>query len=507
MRRGLWVLLIALLLTFSGGCAVFHPYVRPDSAKRSDESLAAAIEYATAAKDRYMAAQNAYAGTATIIPYVALPLAAAGLGLGMTGGSTVAITALGLATGTSVAAGVWVQNKPREMAYNLGYQAVNCLLQSVEPFQAAATRDFHDAVFGDGTISPRKRSLAEARANLQGEIARLRGLIGADPVLTAYANEADKLYKETAPIQAAGEQLAGAASGVARNLVNNVDAVVGKINNAIRETTPNVQAISATIAGLSVLQPASMPSPPTPKSPSLDRVQQVPVSSEVNQALAAVVDAVERVAALATTVNAAIIKSQKTQDVPTLASCLQIPDSFSVVVRPAESSITMKQGITRRVAFSGGKGPYFATVATGPKNTSDLTTSAKMDGGYFVEVVVSKTCPTTTNDQPYKIHISDALGTGGDIAVTVEAAPPELTAKPGEIQIDATKDQTIAVVLTGGKAPYRAVVSGAANVTANAAAGKTDTFDVTVKKNATEGSVVFIDDSHPPLRADVPIKK
>src|SRR5207253_573501 len=101
-------------------------------------------------------------------------------------------------------------------------QAVNCLLQSVEPFQAAASVEFHDAVFGKA--NPRKKSLAEERANLSGQIARLRLTIeaaGLQPaqkkVVSDYAIEAENFAKDTAEVQMAGEQLAGTASGVARN--------------------------------------------------------------------------------------------------------------------------------------------------------------------------------------------------------------------------------------------------------------------------------------------------
>jgi hypothetical protein len=156
------------------GCAIFLPYVYPSANNRSDESLAKAIAYANDAKAQYLTAQNAYCGTATIIPLVAIPLAATGLGLGITGTTGAAVTALGLAAGTSVAGGVWIQNKPREMAYNLGYQAINCLLQSVEPFQAAASDDFHLAIFGSATTTPPTPSLGELRALLFAQIQQLR---------------------------------------------------------------------------------------------------------------------------------------------------------------------------------------------------------------------------------------------------------------------------------------------------------------------------------------------
>src|SRR5438132_426751 len=112
---GLSIALVSALCL--SGCALFLPYVHPSAGARRDASLADAIAYANDAKNEYMKAQNAYAGTATIIPYIAIPLAAASLGLAITGTTGAPVTALGLAAGTGVAGGAWIQNKPREMAY------------------------------------------------------------------------------------------------------------------------------------------------------------------------------------------------------------------------------------------------------------------------------------------------------------------------------------------------------------------------------------------------------
>jgi hypothetical protein len=501
-----------LLILCLGGCAVFLPYVHPKAGSESDASLAKAIAYANSVKSDYLTAQNAYAGTATVLPLVAIPLAASGLGLAMVGTTGAAITALGLAAGTSVAGGVWLQNKPREMAYNLGYQAINCLLQSVEPFQAAAADDFHRAVFGDRKTTPPSLSLAELRVRLEAQIEKLRiaASTQAEPaksIYLDYVQDARLYLKDTGDIEAAGEQLAGTASGVARNLVNNVDAVVGKINNAIRETTPNVQAVAATIAGLNVLQPTAMPKTGAAAPPTVQIQRQgVPASPIVTiPEFDQVQVTIQSVASLTTVIRTAITKSQYTKDTPTIASCLQIPDSFSLVVRAAESSISIKQNSTRRVALSGGKGPYSATVASGPPKAADLAAVAKMDGGFFVEVAASQTCPPVGTDKAYKIHVSDATGTGTDIAVAVEAAA-NLTASKTEIVIDSNTDQAIPIVLSGGKPPYSAVVSGSTNVTATADPNKADTFTIAAKKNATPGNVVFVDSSPSPLSVAVQIK-
>src|SRR5207245_2577816 len=145
-------------------------------------------------------------------------------------------------------------------------------------------------------------------------------------LLNAYADEAMKYRQDTQTLQIAGEELGGIAAGVARTLVNHVDTVIGKINNAIRETTPNVQAVASTIAGLSVLQPKAMPSPSTPKTPDAPPKVTVPTPGppargRTEEALENVKTSIQAAAPLAAIVRAAVVKSQYTKATPTIASC------------------------------------------------------------------------------------------------------------------------------------------------------------------------------------------
>jgi hypothetical protein len=520
MRRSLRLLSVVLcpLLLASCSSALFAPYVRPDPAKRVDTSLAHAIKYANDTKDRYLSAAQQYAATSTIIPYVAIPLAAAALGMGMTGTTGAPITALGLGAGTAVAIGGWSQNKPREMAYNLGYQSITCLLKTVEPLQPAAAGGFQQAVFGAPSDPG---SFAAARIQVRLAIARLESAMDVhgiqDAPLRDYIQSVKDYVEKTERLVADGEQLAAMASGVAANLVNNVDVVVGKINNAIRDTTPNVQAVAATISGLSVLQPSALtdlqkrdvPDPPTPGAaergdPGLGRIAKRDAREAVRLALSDLDMAVRQLADRATVIRVAVIKSRTLKDVPTLSSCLEIPDTFSVVVRLAETSVTLKQGTTRRVAIAGGKGPYVATVTLGPAKAEDLAAKTAMNGGFFAEIAASAECPPGA----YRVRVTDALGLGADVSVAVDAATPPVTASVTELEIDPAADRAVQVTIKGGKPGYSASILQATGVSATPKAGSEGVFDVAIKSTATPGSILFSDSSAPPkLTVTVPVKK
>src|SRR5262249_10201678 len=73
-----------------------------------------------------------------------IPLAAAAMGLGVSGGHTTQILALGLGGAAAFGTATWLSNRPRTAAYVAGYKAVTCAQQAVTPL---AQRDIFDETF------------------------------------------------------------------------------------------------------------------------------------------------------------------------------------------------------------------------------------------------------------------------------------------------------------------------------------------------------------------------
>jgi hypothetical protein len=145
-----------------------------------------------------------------------------------------------------------------------------------------------------------------------------------------------------------------------------------------------------------------------------------------------------------------------------------------------------------------------AIVSAGPATPADLVASAKMDGNYFVEITTSNTCPPTEATKPYKIHVTDAIGTATDITVSVVARDADkLITSPAEI--DSTKKGRTPVIIKGGKAEYKASAKGD-GIQVKPTVDKEGKFEVIVDKEKASGSVDFTDSSDPPLKVNVPIK-
>ncbi len=240
------------------GCAVFIPTVAPktDRPTKLPVSLQQGIDYAESAKDAYQSALRQYGLIPNVLALTVIPLAAATLGFGLTGANTKTITELGLITGAGLALGGWFQNKPRERVYNTGFQAVTCLLQSIKPLRLAEPDTFKAAVVGND-------SLTKHRAELDAAIEALLPYLPPDQRLTTeqqkklveLIQEGRDKYSSTDAIQKDGYKLYVAVEGAGEDLVQSVDQVVGKVNAAVLETEPDVQALSSVISNLKVVKP------------------------------------------------------------------------------------------------------------------------------------------------------------------------------------------------------------------------------------------------------------
>ena len=135
--------------------------------------LEEAIAYAESAKKAYQRALSEHTLLPNALPWIAIPMAAATLGLSISGTSGDPITALGLMSATGLALGQWVQNKPREALYNVGFNTITCLLQSIAPLPLIDSLALERAFTGHDSLRARLGKLAENLERLKSQIANV----------------------------------------------------------------------------------------------------------------------------------------------------------------------------------------------------------------------------------------------------------------------------------------------------------------------------------------------
>ena len=115
------------------GCSVWNPHVTWTREGGDEVTLAQAINYANRAKDAYKVAIGDQAVLTSGLGLGLIPLSAAALGFGIAGGSSDAVTALGLTGAAGYAAGTWLSSKPRQRVYIAGIKAMTCAVDAMIP--------------------------------------------------------------------------------------------------------------------------------------------------------------------------------------------------------------------------------------------------------------------------------------------------------------------------------------------------------------------------------------
>ena len=105
------VIVVMVMLVFTG-CSVVNPYVFPDKPKPDvlrgkGVPMDDALRYSSEAKDKYRGALRDQATLQSLLGIGLIPLSAAAIGLGATGGNPQAILALGLAGASGFGTGAW----------------------------------------------------------------------------------------------------------------------------------------------------------------------------------------------------------------------------------------------------------------------------------------------------------------------------------------------------------------------------------------------------------------
>lgn len=484
--------------------------------------LEEAIAYAESAKKAYQRALSEHTLLPNALPWVTIPMAAAALGLSISGISGDPITALGLTTAAGLALGQWVQNKPREALYNLGFNAITCLLQSIAPWRFTDSGALRAAFMGERSLGAQRAKLAEDLEVLQSWIEGAEGKRGPptkdvtrERITAAIAlrQRGKEMFSKTEATNRDGYKLYVTVEGAAYALVQNVDQVISKVNTAIRDTQPSVQALASVVRGLGVVQPdalkdikggkvPSAPKAPAKKEEGLEKQEELIPEGGVERDIAEVartaasvqqqIDAVQGVAA------------------PSVATCLAVADTPGVVLRLSPpGDVELTQGETRRIATTGGKPPYFPAWLKGPKKgpqgNDEITATRVMEGSAFY---IELTAAATALPGEYELHISDSSTAETSVKVTLNGKKEPLAVKPTVISLRPKARDT--VVITGGDHErYKVLVVPDGVVTAKLGPydpQKGQELIIEAGEEPKECRVVIVDESQPDEARIVTVK-
>jgi hypothetical protein len=247
------VVLVAGVLT--SGCALVNPHVRWTSpVDPVPKTITDGIRYADAAKDAYKGALGHQSKLASWLGIGLIPLGAAALGLGMTGGSPAAVTALGLAGAAGFGTGTWLQSRPNQRAWVAGYNATTCAVEAVRPLLYVEwNRDAIDKATTalDVAIAKLDTSLGKARAELLRVVAERstplddRRDLGRDRVA-----EAASLRTAAFEARRKAEQMVQEAATGGISLKEAVDRISGQVSAQLVEAGPDLQALAGIVRGL-----------------------------------------------------------------------------------------------------------------------------------------------------------------------------------------------------------------------------------------------------------------
>ena len=251
---------LALLVT---GCTLVNPHVKwppPTTPPRqaSQVDLDYAIDYADNAKAAYRKALGNQSKLTSWLGVGLIPLAAASLALGITGGPPAAIAGLAATGAAAYATGTWLSSKPAQRAYVAGYNATSCAVSAVVPLVDVNNRRgaIEQAISSvDAHVAGVETALGEARARLTTvtERYRLRPPGDVKQLMDATGREIDaarELVTAAGDTRTKARKMLHEAAVAGLDLKEAVDRIAGQVSAALVETGPDLQTLAAIINGL-----------------------------------------------------------------------------------------------------------------------------------------------------------------------------------------------------------------------------------------------------------------
>jgi len=459
------MIIVAVALT---GCSLVNPYVFPEGSqaekfRAKTVPMDVALEYSATAKDRYREALRDQARLQSWLALGLIPLSAAAIGLGATGGSPHAVLALGLTGASAFGAGVWLSNKPRQLAYVAGIKAVTCAEDAVAPLDVSGTvrNELDTNVKALGTELPilqtatdkvaalAAAAAAEAKA-VQSKKPVLAGTADALGALASAARDevdvARSLASSAREARSSGVALQRVLDGAGRELVNAVNKIADAVDGLITETQRDPQTLTTIISGLGgafksfTTVPEGLkgtsPAGQAPKSrPEGDvNVKELLTPDEQTQRDALVArtkelnDALTSLRASVTTVGRArqIVADHVNSilnDTPVqkLKSCgVNAGDLVTALTVEPAQPIHVKKSAATSFTIKGGLSPYGASLVSG---AAGLTVTQAAVFSPAVNVVTTKDTPAGS----YVVNVSDGAGHQLSVTLIVDAGDAPAT--------------------------------------------------------------------------------
>jgi len=392
---------------------MINPYVKIEARPNSHPvPLNTAINYANNGKDNYAEALGEQAEFNSYLGIGLTALGASALGLGVVGtGSTTAITVLGLTGASAYGIGSFLENKPRQRAYILGYNAINCAIEAVLPLNVNSSlnyKHFSQALNG----ADAEEGLLSHIENTEKAISKVRR-ITATASISRSISAAESLVETAKIAYSNGVNLDLKINNSGNALITAVDRIVGQVNDSINANQADLQSIMTIIGGLGGMYsqfttvPQSMVSASDIKSVSEVLIESTTPQQQLNKALNKLLNSAAALSRTSQTVTAFVNAIVAEKPIEQLKICGVNPDEIaaSIEIDPAGviDFIKGKGGSVGRI-IQGGTSPYSAAIVS----SSAKGISVKQSIPFAPMFVVEATPEAEVGD--YSIYVTDGSG-------------------------------------------------------------------------------------------------
>ncbi len=425
-------------------------------------ALPGAIEYGNTLREDYYDAVGDQSKLKNGLALTLIPISAAAVYLGITGGSTEAITGLAVAGASGLGIGSFMLSDARQTAYLSGSTTLGCAIVRSAPY-LIRPQDFYTLQGAvDGLVIDRAKLTTDV-SNLKMLLAQYAGESQLTPDTKAAAEAvisvADPLLVAAEGASSSGATAVSKIEGAGPALYGVVDDIRDKVSVEILKTEPDITAIAAIANGLSpatkgLINSFAPPAPASTKATGTDKDG----GSVKTESIMLTPTGDQQVAAATAEVNAALLPVQqrvfqiqpfvsRMHDMETqLGALTDCPfkklDNAGFSIDPATPDIAMIVGATYTLQATGAIGNITAQVIGNgdPAGLSSETTGS--GSGLRVTITAKKV-------GSYQVSLADASGKNSKV-LNVTVTAPKMAIAPADREItmklsDATKTKVLTV--------------------------------------------------------------
>ena len=478
------VVIVAVIVSMMG-CSFSSPFVtrnitvpgawppsgepRPATPGKAP-TLEEAYIYSADVKYAYRTAVRDQAKLETLLAVGLIPLTAAAIGVGATGGNPDLVLALGLTGAAALGLGNWLYNKPRQLAWVAGLKAVTCAEDALAPLNISpemsaalsshvtalreAVRGLEESIAKLETEADRAKALRDATDTSVPAVARaISALESVENAARAEVTDARAAVSAAEATLKTGGELEQTLRTAGRKLVVAVSKITDEVDRLVVESGRDPAALANVISGLggtyrtitavpegvartgakeaAAAKPSSVPQArreDDSRRPAFDPLLLEPIDFQ-QRALLGALEATRVQAARAAAARRLVgdIVNSVVKDTPfdKLKGCgVDAGDLITAVtVDPAPPFTITKPG---SVAFTikGGLPPYGVGLAAGP---GGLNVAA---AGPFSPVITASATKETP-DGDFAVEVRDSKNQSKLVTITVVSRPADATDRQG----------------------------------------------------------------------------